>query len=69
MLPGEVLAYDPARPAMDTLTRDACMQVDPALSKIANRFLLDFIQEFRIVSESLVDRLRPAELWCGSYRQ
>ncbi len=41
VLPGQVLAYNPRAPGFDSLTRDACMQVDPALSKVANRFLLD----------------------------
>lgn len=41
VLPGQLLAYDPKAPTFDTLIRDACMQVDPALSKVANRFLLD----------------------------
>lgn len=41
VLPWQLLAYDPANPQFDTLIRDACMQVDPALSKIPNRFLVD----------------------------
>jgi radical SAM protein with 4Fe4S-binding SPASM domain len=41
VLPWQLLAYDPASPQFDTLIRDACMQVDPALSKIPNRFLVD----------------------------
>ncbi len=41
VLPWQLLAYDPAAPQFDTLIRDACMQVDPALSKIPNRFLVD----------------------------
>ncbi|HVX86279.1 MAG TPA: SPASM domain-containing protein [Phycisphaerae bacterium] len=41
VMPWQLLAYDPANPQFDTLIRDACMQVDPALSKIPNRFLLD----------------------------
>jgi hypothetical protein len=41
VFPWQLLAYDPANPQFDTLIRDACMQVDPALSKIPNRFLAD----------------------------
>lgn len=41
VLPGQLLGYDPRTPTFDTLIREACMQVDPALSKIPNRFLLD----------------------------
>jgi hypothetical protein len=40
-MPMNLLGYDPKNPSFDTLIRDACMQVDPALSKIPNRFLLD----------------------------
>ena len=40
-MPGHLLGYDPREPTFDTLIRAACMQVDPALSKIPNRFLLD----------------------------
>jgi len=41
VIPGQLLGYDPAAPTFDTLIRDACMQVDPALSKIPNRFCID----------------------------
>ncbi|HVS70888.1 MAG TPA: SPASM domain-containing protein [Phycisphaerae bacterium] len=41
VMPWQLLAYDPANPQFDSLIRDACMQVDPALSKIPNRLLLD----------------------------
>jgi len=41
VLPWQLLGYDPKAPAFDTLIREACMQVDPALSKIPNRFCLD----------------------------
>lgn len=41
VLPGQLLAYSPTAPTFDTLIREACMQVDPALSKVPNRFLLD----------------------------
>jgi radical SAM protein with 4Fe4S-binding SPASM domain len=40
-MPWQLLAYDPHAPNFDTLIRDACMQVDPALSKIPNRFCAD----------------------------
>ncbi len=40
-LPSAWLAYDPKSPTFDTLIRDSCMQVDPALSKIPNRFCAD----------------------------
>jgi radical SAM protein with 4Fe4S-binding SPASM domain len=40
-MPMNLLGYDPNSPSFDTLIREACMQVDPALSKIPNRFLLD----------------------------
>jgi hypothetical protein len=41
VLPWQLLGYDPKAPTFDTLIREACMQVDPALSKIPNRFCLD----------------------------
>ena len=41
VLPWQLLSYDPKAPTFDTLIRDACMQVDPALSKIPNRFCID----------------------------
>ncbi len=41
VLPWQLLGYDPKAPSFDTLIREACMQVDPALSKIPNRFCLD----------------------------
>ncbi len=41
VMPWQLLAYDPQLPNFDTLIREACMQVDPALSKIPNRFCVD----------------------------
>jgi radical SAM protein with 4Fe4S-binding SPASM domain len=41
VFPWQLLAYDPNNPTFDTLIRDACLQVDPALSKIPNRFTMD----------------------------
>ena len=41
VLPWQLLGYDPKAPAFDTLIREACMQVDPALSKVPNRFCVD----------------------------
>lgn len=41
VMPWQLLGYDPKAPAFDTLIRDACMQVDPALSKVPNRFCVD----------------------------
>jgi hypothetical protein len=40
-MPWQLLAYDPKQPIFDTLIREACMQVDPALSKVPNRFCVD----------------------------
>jgi hypothetical protein len=40
-MPWQLLGYDPKAPSFDTLIREACMQVDPALSKIPNRFCVD----------------------------
>ncbi|HUO10022.1 MAG TPA: SPASM domain-containing protein [Phycisphaerae bacterium] len=45
-MPWQLLAYDPKAPTFDTLIRDACMQVDPALSKIPNRFCADTDRSF-----------------------
>ncbi len=56
ILPGHVLQYDPRSPTFDTLIRDACMQVDPALSKIQNRFLLDNDRSLAI-AEALLPRM------------
>ena len=50
VLPGQLLAYDPNAPTFDTLIRDACMQVDPALSKIQNRFLVDTDRSFAMAA-------------------
>jgi hypothetical protein len=47
VMPGQLLAYDPKAPAFDTLIREACMQVDPALSKIPNRFCVDTQRSWR----------------------
>jgi len=49
VVPGQLLGYDPAAPTFDTLIRDACMQVDPALSKIPNRFCVDTERSWRMV--------------------
>jgi radical SAM protein with 4Fe4S-binding SPASM domain len=46
-MPWQLLAYDPHAPTFDTLIRDACMQVDPALSKIPNRFCVDTDRSWR----------------------
>jgi radical SAM protein with 4Fe4S-binding SPASM domain len=46
VMPWQLLAYDPATPHPDTLIREACMQVDPALSKIPNRFCADTDRSF-----------------------
>jgi radical SAM protein with 4Fe4S-binding SPASM domain len=46
VMPWQLLAYDPATPNPDTLIREACMQVDPALSKIPNRFCADTDRSF-----------------------
>ncbi len=48
VLPWQLLAYDPANPTFDTLIREACMQVDPALSKIPNRFCADTDRSFQL---------------------
>ncbi len=48
VLPGQLLGYDANAPTFDTLIRDACMQVDPALSKIQNRFLVDTDRSFQL---------------------
>lgn len=53
-VPGQSLQYDPRSPTMDTLIREACVQVDPALSKIQNRFLLDNDRSW-----ALAEKLRP----------
>lgn len=55
VLPGQLLAYDPKAPTFDTLIRDACMQVDPALSKIQNRFLVDTDRSW-VLAEWLLTR-------------
>jgi len=54
--PGMLLGYDPKAPNFDSLIRDACMQVDPALSKIQNRFLLDTERGWG-VAEGLRERM------------
>jgi radical SAM protein with 4Fe4S-binding SPASM domain len=52
-MPWQLLAYDPKAPTFDTLIRDACMQVDPALSKIPNRFCADTDRSFRLAEHLL----------------
>jgi len=54
-MPGNLLGYEPAAPTVDTLIREACMQVDPALSKIPNRFLVDTQRSWQMV-ETLLAR-------------
>ena len=51
VLPWQLLGYDPKAPAFDTLIREACMQVDPALSKVANRFCVDTERSWGICEE------------------
>ena len=58
VLPWQLLAYDPAAPAFDTLIRDACMQVDPALSKIPNRLLPDTDRSEQLCRQ-LLERVSP----------
>jgi radical SAM protein with 4Fe4S-binding SPASM domain len=55
VLPGQLLAYDPKAPTFDTLIRDACMQVDPALSKIQNRFLVDTDRSWALAERLLTN--------------
>ena len=50
-MPWQLLAYDPSKPTFDTLIRDACMQVDPALSKVPNRFCVDTGRAFEVVEK------------------
>src|SRR5262249_35854655 len=67
VLPGQLLGYDPRSPTFDTLIREACMQVDPALSKIPNRFLVDTERDWA-VAEKLIGREfdSPASLGIAS---
>ncbi|HEY4328761.1 MAG TPA: radical SAM/SPASM domain-containing protein [Phycisphaerae bacterium] len=51
VMPWQLLAYDPKAPAFDTLIREACMQVDPALSKVPNRFCVDTQRSWGICKE------------------
>ena len=51
VLSSQLLGYDPKNPIFDTLIRDACMQVDPALSKIPNRFCVDTDRAWAICQE------------------
>ncbi len=51
VMPWQLLAYDPKNPSFDTLIREACMQVDPALSKIPNRFCVDTQRSWDICKE------------------
>ena len=60
-MPWQLLAYDPSKPTFDTLIRDACMQVDPALSKVPNRFCVDTGRAFEIV-----EKLIGGGEWVGS---
>ncbi|MGN6367386.1 MAG: SPASM domain-containing protein [Phycisphaerae bacterium] len=53
-MPWQLLAYDPSKPTFDTLIRDACMQVDPALSKVGNRFCVDTERSFGVVAGLIV---------------
>jgi hypothetical protein len=53
-MPWQLLAYDPSAPTFDTLIREACMQVDPAVSKIPNRFCVDTERGWR-TAEQLID--------------
>ncbi len=63
-MPWQLLAYDPSKPTFDTLIRDACMQVDPALSKVPNRFCVDTGRAFEVV-EKLIGGGGGGE-WVGS---
>lgn len=76
LLPGQLLAYDPLHPVFDTIIREGCMQVDPALSRISNRVLLDTDRSWLAWGSGLEDVARsvnmpPAELaaWCAQRRQ
>jgi radical SAM protein with 4Fe4S-binding SPASM domain len=51
VMPWQLLGYDPKAPTFDTLIREACMQVDPALSKIPNRFCADTRRSWDICQE------------------
>ena len=51
VLPWQLLGYDPNSPIFDTLIREACMQVDPALSKIPNRFCVDTDRSWAICKQ------------------
>jgi hypothetical protein len=51
VLPWQLLGYDPHAPTFDTLIREACMQVDPALSKIPNRFCVDTDRSWDLCQE------------------
>lgn len=51
VMPWQLLGYDPKAPIFDTLIREACMQVDPALSKIPNRFCVDTDRSWGICKE------------------
>ena len=63
VLPGQLLGYDPRTPTFDTLIREACMQVDPALSKIPNRFLVDTDRSFALAEKLLAQTYScPADL-------
>ena len=55
VMPWQLLGYDPKAPSFDTLIREACMQVDPALSKIPNRFCVD-TQRSRDICKELATR-------------
>src|SRR5690242_19563635 len=66
-MPWQLLAYDPAAPAFDTLIREACMQVDPALSKIPNRFCVDTDRAWAMAGE-LDGSLAVAELALAAAR-
>ena len=64
MLPHQWLEYNPLAPTFDTLIRDACMQVDPALSKIPNRFCVDTQRSFEICKEAAGRNWRSVAEMC-----
>jgi hypothetical protein len=69
VLPWQLLAYDPHAPTFDTLIRDACMQVDPALSKIPNRFCVDTDRSWSLCRDLATKSFpRPADLCLAAAR-
>ena len=64
VMPWQLLGYDPKAPTFDTLIREACMQVDPALSKIPNRFCVDTDRSWHIGRELMLRQYESAAAMC-----